>query len=279
MIHIAPAAFTISRCRHSALTALAVAALLATCGLPGASAAQDGAHERGQRHGGERHGERATERHGEWRNDSRAPVAPAAPSGGAVQVRPGQWWDGAHGHAHAYPAQGYAVRGLPAQSRDIYWSGVRYGFHQGVWYAPGPRGYAVVRPPYGVYVPELPLFRTLVVVGGLSYFYLNGVYYRDRVEGGYEVVPAPVVNNLVVETTSALPKVFVYPRLNQSPDTQASDEYECHRWAVTQSGFDPSAAATGSAYVTSTGSADSGRRSDYARARGACLDGRGYTVR
>ena len=31
---------------------------------------------------------------------------------------------------------------------------------------------------------------------------------------------------------------------------QASDEYECHRWAVTQSGFDPSGAATGQAGST-----------------------------
>lgn len=269
MTQIAPNA---SRWRHTALTALAGAALLVTFGLANARAAEDGPHERG-----ERHGERASERHGEHRSDSRAPVATAAPSAGAVHVRPGQWWDGAHGHAHAYPAQGYAVRGLPAQSRDIYWSGVRYGFHQGVWYAPGPRGYAVVRPPYGVYVPELPLFRTLVVVGGLSYFYLNGVYYRDRVDGGYEVVPAPVYNNLVVETASAQPKVFVYPRLNQSAEAQSSDEYECHRWAVAQSGFDPSAAVTGAVTAVTTG--DATRRSDYARARGACLDGRGYTVR
>ncbi len=272
--------------RRPALSLLLALAVLGP-GLPGAWAAPDGPRERERERDErpqerraerpqERHAERPQERQGQpQRDDRRAPVAAPAPPqpAGALPLRAGQWWDGAHGHAHAYPAQGMAVHGLPAQSRDIYWSGVRYGFHQGVWYAPGPRGFVVVRPPYGAYVSELPLFRTLVVVGGLSYLYCNGVYYRDRFEGGYEVVPTPVAGSVVVETAGSAAKQFVYPRLNQSAETQASDEYECHRWAVTQSGFDPTAAAAGGA------AAEAGRRADYARARGACLDGRGYTVR
>ena len=65
---------------------------------------------------------------------------------------------------------------------------------------------------------------------------------------------------------------FVYPKLGQSAEKQASDEYECHRWAADQTGFDPSAAAAGQG----TGPT---QRSDYARAQMACLEGRGYTVR
>ncbi len=60
--------------------------------------------------------------------------------------------------------------------------------------------------------------------------------------------------------------------MNQSAETQASDEYECHRWAVSQTGFDPSAQATGQVVTTAP-------RNDYARAQTACLEGRGYTVR
>lgn len=199
----------------------------------------------------------------------------AGPGPGAVPR--GQWWDGAHGHAHAYPAPGFAVRVPPPGAHTVFWSGTRYAFHEGVWYSPGPHGYAVVRPPYGVVVPILPLFRTVVVIGGLTYLYANGVYYREVVAGGYEVVPPPVGSggDPAGVPPPAPDKVFVYPRQGQTAERQATDEYECHRWAVTQSGFDPTASATG----TSPAVADLARRGDYGRARTACLEGRGYTVR
>jgi hypothetical protein len=120
----------------------------------------------------------------------------------------------------------------------------------------------------------LPLFATAVVVGGLTYMYCNGAYYRQVVSGGYEVVPTPVAGGGDMPTPAVAPaKVFVYPRQGQSAEQQSSDEYECHRWAVTQTGFDPTGGATG------TAGGDPSRRGDYGRARGACLEGRGYTVR
>jgi hypothetical protein len=36
------------------------------------------------------------------------------------------------------------------------------------------------------------------------------------------------------------PEVFVYPTAGQSPVQLERDRYECHMWAVKQSGFDPS---------------------------------------
>ena len=35
---------------------------------------------------------------------------------------------------------------------------------------------------------------------------------------------------------------FVYPRAGQSEQQQSQDRYECHQWAVSQTGFDPSTA-------------------------------------
>jgi hypothetical protein len=63
--------------------------------------------------------------------------------------------------------------------------------------------------------------------------------------------------------------VIAYPKNGQTADQQANDKYECHSWAVTQSGFDPAQAATASA----------SKRDDYMRAQTACLDGRGYSVK
>lgn len=189
-------------------------------------------------------------------------VAPPAP------VRRGQWWDGAHGHGHAYPVAGWRVHTLPSHARFVVWGGVRYGYWDGVWYAPYSGAYVVARPPVGVIVSDLPVFRTVVTIGGLTYLYANGVYYRERPDG-YEVVPSPIVAGGDTGTTRS----FVYPAMNQSAEKQASDEYECHRWAVDQTGFDPTSAATGQ------GAAGGGSRADYTRAQRACLEGRGYTVR
>jgi hypothetical protein len=191
----------------------------------------------------------------------------------------GQWWDGAHGHGRAYPVPGWRVRALPSHSRVVFYGGVRYGFYDGTWYSPGPNGYLVVRPPYGVVVGELPVFASVLTIGAVSYWYANGIYYRGLPGGGgYEVVAPPVAGSAVSPAAAPVSeKLYVYPRNGQSADKQADDEYECHRWAVTQSGFDPTANATATANGST--SAEPGRRSDYSRAQAACLDGRGYTVR
>jgi hypothetical protein len=65
-------------------------------------------------------------------------------------------------------------------------------------------------------------------------------------------------------------ELMAYPKNGQSADQQSRDKFECHQWAATQSGFDPST-ATGS-------SASPEKRNDYMRAEAACLEGRGYSV-
>ncbi len=188
--------------------------------------------------------------------------------------RPGarndRWYDSAYGHNRSYPPPGRVVTLPPRPPAPVYWGGVNYRYWDGIWATSGPRGWVTVRPPIGVVTLDLPSWRTAVLIGGLSYYYVNGVYYRDHLGGGYEVVSAPVA-----QPDPAPPdRSFIYPRQGQTAQQQASDEYECHRWAVSQSGFDPSGNATGQSTTYSTTG-----RSDYQRAQGACLEGRGYTVR
>jgi hypothetical protein len=142
-----------------------------------------------------------------------------------------------------------------------------------------------------------------------------------------------------VLASPALAQQFVYPSKGQSPEQQKKDEYECHQWAVQQSGFDPAkpapqAAAAPSSPQTPTGvtpgagvrgaargavvgeiiaddagagaavgaaaargqsrrqnrqqaaqqqqqqqQAQTSQNAGYARARAACLEGRGYSVK
>ena len=39
--------------------------------------------------------------------------------------------------------------------------------------------------------------------------------------------------------TALAQEMFIYPTKGQSPDQQNRDRYECHTWAVQQTGFDP----------------------------------------
>jgi hypothetical protein len=80
--------------------------------------------------------------------------------------------------------------------------------------------------------------------------------------------PAPSV------TPPSTERVFVYPRQGQSEDLQAKDRYECHSWAVSQVGYDPTQ-PTGDMPETRRNQV----RADYQRAQSACLDGRGYTMK
>jgi hypothetical protein len=80
--------------------------------------------------------------------------------------------------------------------------------------------------------------------------------------------PAPSVPPSTAE------RMFIYPRKGQSEKLQAKDRYECHRWVLSQTGYDPIQPTSGMPEVQLNH-----MRADYQRAMGACLDGRGYTMK
>jgi hypothetical protein len=180
-------------------------------------------------------------RRGAWLLVAAMGCAALAPT--PVLARPGGHGYGGHGggYGHGWAGHGYGYG----------WRGPAWPYRGGWW------------------VGGLPLLATVVTIGGLSYWYADGLYYRAVPSGGYEVVTPPAGTDSVGVVSERL---YVYPRNNQSAEQQASDEYDCHRWAAGQSGFDPTATATG-------GASDVNKRADYARAQAACLESRGYTVK
>lgn len=200
--------------------------------------------------------------------------------------------DARHNHNRVYPTRGHVVRTLPHEHRVVVHGGSRYYFHGGVWYRPhGPR-FTVVAPPFGLFVPFLPPYYATVWFSGRPYYYANDVYYVSQ-GNGYVVAelpkgevsqtPPPVVSVMPLEAQPipvpppAIPpldKLFIYPRQNQSEQQQATDRYECHKWAVGQTGFDPTQPPSAVPEEQKVQ-----KRADYQRATSACLEGRGYTVR
>jgi hypothetical protein len=54
---------------------------------------------------------------------------------------------------------------------------------------------------------------------------------------------------------NALAQQFIYPKNGQTPEQQKKDEFDCHTWAVQQTGYDPIAASQTAPTQAPTGKA------------------------
>jgi hypothetical protein len=144
-----------------------------------------------------------------------------------------------------------------------------YGWRGGFW---GPWGWGWGGLGLGLYFATLPYYYSTYWWGGVPYYYADNTYYRwNAGVGQYETVaPPPEVENQIGAQGAAASELIVYPRNGQTEQQLGKDKFECHRWAVSQTGFDPTQPGGGAA---------SGNRSNYLRAQAACLEGRGYTVK
>ena len=182
-----------------------------------------------------------------------------AAGGHALAGRAGYGYGGYHGGYHG----GYGYGGFHGGYGGFGWRGGYYGGWGWGWGGLG----------LGLYFATLPLYYNTLWWDGIPYYYANNTYYvYDGNVGQYETVapPAGLQNEMAAQGPVGT-DLIAYPKNGQSADQQAKDKYECHHWATTQSGFDPT---QGSA---ATASAD--KRTDYMRAQAACLEGRGYSVK
>jgi hypothetical protein len=151
--------------------------------------------------------------------------------------------------------------------------GSRFYFSAGTWYQPYGARFTVIAPPVGITIPILPRSYRTVWYGDDPYYYAGGAYYRwHPAERGYIVVNPP--EDVDAHEEPEVPdELFVYPSAGQTKAQQATDRYECHRWAADESGFDPTRAGGGV-----PAEENYARRSNYNRATKACLEAREYSV-
>ena len=173
---------------------------------------------------------------------------------------------------HYYPPVHYVRRPLPSYT-TIHVSGYPYPYYYdaGVFYRPyGSNFWISVSAPIGARVHALPAGYVTFGYGGSTYYRAHSTYYvYDRPARQYVVVEPPAGAPATVAGVPApAGELFVYPARGQSEETTQRDRYECHLWAVSEVGVDPS-----------YGQADERDQADYRRALTACLEGRGYTVR
>jgi hypothetical protein len=137
------------------------------------------------------------------------------------------------------------------------------------------------------FYPVLPFGFATYWWSGTPYYYYNDAYYLwDPSYNGYVATDPPPVaasedssgssstengvvsNDAAAASSGGAADIYVYPRNGQSDQQTADDRFECHKWAVSQTGFDPTRSEN-----------TQGTVAEYRRAIGACLDARGYTVK
>ena len=196
-----------------------------------------------------------------------------------------QHWAGMHPNWGGGPRVGGGAWVRPWGPRWVphYWGG-------GYWHG----GLLAARLP-GLGLPVVPgcAARGLrdLLVGRCAVLLLAGVYYAWSPDyDSYVVTDPPPVTGGVEEGAAAPPpagqpgadsrpllrgrgamSLFVYPKNGQSEQQTANDRYQCHEWAVSQTGYDPTNSANSSQAATAT-------PENYKRAMTACLDARGYSV-
>lgn len=158
---------------------------------------------------------------------------------------------------------------LPKRRYEVPYQGLNYAYAGGLWYLQSGSRWVAVTPPLGIRIGVLPASFNTILAGGVTYYVANGIYYRLD-DDAFTVVPPPLSTPL--NSTPEAP-LQIYAKKAQGEKQQADDRYECHRWGVKQSNFDPTLPLGGVSEQQALG-----KRADYQRALRSCLEGRGYAV-
>ncbi|MDE2447478.1 MAG: hypothetical protein KGO22_00800 [Gammaproteobacteria bacterium] len=188
-------------------------------------------------------------------------------------------WVGMHPHWDG-PRPGYWVRPWGPRWEPHYWGG---GYWDGRFW---PHVYLGWDFPW--FMATLPIGYSTFWWGGTPYYYWQGVYYVWSPDyAQYVVTDPPPAGGEVPEDAAPPPgaaqaapggdtrgamSLFVYPKNGQSQQQTDGDRYQCHQWAVGQTGFDPTNSASDTQASTAT-------PENYKRAVTACLEARGYSVK
>jgi len=118
---------------------------------------------------------------------------PGLPSGNSVNrvtARPYNYYYNYHGYYNAYylPRLGYSLSVLPYGYYPFFWGPYQYYYSAGLFYQFNNNQYTVVEPPIGAAINTLPSGAESIVINGIQYYELNGVYYEPITKDDGSVV-------------------------------------------------------------------------------------------
>ena len=197
------------------------------------------------------------------------------------------------------PASAFSLSGpsleqpiVSAQIDKVWWRG-GYGYRGGYGWRGGCCGWGWgwglgLGVGLGWSLAVLPYGYSTYWWGGVPYYYANNNYYVwDGGANAYEAVdppsgltstapPASTGGNAPATTAGPAgtwTDLYAYPKGGQSMEQQTRDRDECHKWAVGQTGYDPSQPSPSDTQDLMA------KRQGYLRAEGACLEARNYSVK
>lgn len=160
-----------------------------------------------------------------------------------------------------------SLKVMPRGHQRVVYKGNPYYYTAGRFYRQTSGVYVAITAPLGAAVLSLPGGFVTLGIGPNRYFHYAGVYYRHA-SNGYVVIERPSDAPEVMPINDEESPLVVYPAGEQTEEQRGRDRYECHVWASSETGFDP----------TSSESAPN-LKSSYQRAMGACLEARNYVVK
>jgi len=171
---------------------------------------------------------------------------------------------------------GYGTVGvLPRGYMTYRWGGSPYFCSGGFWYRPWGGAYVGCYPPFGLYLPILPLACTALWLDGVRYYTYQDVYYTDAPSGGYVVAEPPTSRVAPAPSAergdAAGDALLISPKEGQSPERMKADRSDAQRYAMQKSGYDP-------AYSDPNDPGTPRARKAYLRAMRTWLEDHGYTV-
>ncbi len=182
----------------------------------------------------------------------RRPRGRGGPGGerGVAHGQPGPGRGEAHGGSwgpHPDWRPGRVVEALPRGHLRVPYRGGEYFFHDGYWYRPdGPR-YVLVVPPRGCASAACRPMRSrsgwAACCTSCRRHLLPVACRHPRVRSG-QPAAAGSGTRLSGQRAGRQLRRGGLPARGQGPDQQSRDRYECHRWAVGESGFDPAGRPT-----------------------------------
>lgn len=105
------------------------------------------------------------------------------------------------------PSRNAHYNALPTGHLSINFGGIRFAYHQGVFYKPYNSEYVVCQAPVGIRVNMLPRDCRRVVIRNVDYYYYNGTYYRPY--GNEYATVAPPLGALVESIPGGYEKLMI----------------------------------------------------------------------
>jgi len=196
----------------------------------------------------------------------------------------GRFWGGGYWGGRFWPGVRYGagfawfLPVLPFGYATYYWGGNPYYYYDGGYYSwdPDYNGYVATDPPPVAdgSGSDQPPPSDEGSQSQQSYDMQPQTYAPPPANPNSMATPPPAqpvaapANPGPRNFSGGVSDIVAYPRNGQSEQQTSTDKFECHKWSVSQTGFDPTRS------INLEGTA-----ADYRRAMGACMDARGYTVR